>query len=446
MKKSVKIYLVYIGVLLLLCVAAMAYIRGLLVRYEASQPERAVEAHINAIREAAKSEDSKELEKLISFEEFKPENEEVYKSEISRLKEKLANDEITYEDRHSSSGRSYDIKCGSEIVCRVDLKSDESQRETKLIVFNFEKWDVVSTKAAVISGEIEMSSSLTLTVQGKEISGVESKTKGFTVYNFQTVTTPEIIVSDFAGGTTVYDPSKRMMTYGYKVSIPSTYTLTANGKKVDTSDALRVESDDFKDIEAYCDTVPAQLTYDMVFLSNNVDFKITDQNGKQLDYEMKNRCITLELQPSGMDVPADVSAQIDVLDAAHKWSLFMTNDLVGTTNGYYEMEKYLIKDSYLAEKAFKWATSIDITFTSVHTLDNPPFKNEVVTDYVRYSDKCFSCLIKFDKPMYLNTGKTVVDSMNSTFYFVNIAADGAEPDWRILSIRANVANGGEQGE
>ena len=124
----------------------------------------------------------------------------------------------------------------------------------------------------------------------------------------------------------------------------------------------------------------------------------------------------------------------------------MTNDLIGQTNGYYKMEEHLIKDSYLAEKAFKWATGIDITFTSIHTLENPPFKNEVVTDYVRYSDKCFSCVIKFEKPMHLNSGQTVVDSMNSTFYFVNMAEEGKTPDWKILSIRANVANGGEKGE
>ena len=443
MKRSLKAYLIYTAVILVLCIAAVVYIHGLLVRYEASQPERKVEEHIAAIKKAA---EEGNVESVISFEEFKAESDDVYNKEIQRLEAKLKSEEITYADRYSATGRSYDIKCGTETVCRVDLSSIESERETKLIVFNFEKWEVTSTKAAVISGEIEMSSSLTLTIQGEKVEGKPSNTKGFTVYDFQRVTTPEIIVSDLAGDTTVYDPSKKIMTYGYKVMIPSTYKLTANGKEIDSDSALRAETDDFRDIEAYCDTVPADLTYDMVFLSNDVKFEITDQTGKKLDYEMKNRCIELELQPTGAAVPEDIAAQIDVLDAAHKWSLFMTNDLIGQTNGYYKMEEYLIKDSYLAEKAYKWATGIDITFTSIHTLDNPAFKNEVVTDYVRYSDKCFSCLIKFEKPMHLNSGKTVVDSMNSTFYFVNVAEKGQEPDWKILSIRANVVNGGEKGE
>lgn len=443
MKRSLKAYLIYTAVILVLCIAAVVYIHGLLVRYEASQPERKVEEHIAAIKKAA---EEGNVESVISFEEFKAESDDVYNKEIQRLEAKLKSEEITYADRYSATGRSYDIKCGIETVCRVDLSSIESERETKLIVFNFEKWEVTSTKAAVISGEIEMSSSLTLTIQGEKVEGKPSNTKGFTVYDFQRVTTPEIIVSDLAGDTTVYDPSKKIMTYGYKVMIPSTYKLTANGKEIDSDSALRAETDDFRDIEAYCDTVPADLTYDMVFLSNDVKFEITDQTGKKLDYEMKNRCIELELQPTGAAVPEDIAAQIDVLDAAHKWSLFMTNDLIGQTNGYYKMEEYLIKDSYLAEKAYKWATGIDITFTSIHTLDNPAFKNEVVTDYVRYSDKCFSCLIKFEKPMHLNSGKTVVDSMNSTFYFVNVAEKGKEPDWKILSIRANVVNGGEKGE
>ena len=342
MKKSLKAYLIYTGVILVLCIAAVLYVHGLLVRYEASQPERAVEKHIEAIKKAA---EEGNVESVISFEEFKAESDDVYKKEIQRLEEKLKNDEITYVDRYSATGRSYDVKCGTETVCRVDLRSIEEEKETKLIVFNFEKWEVTATKAAVISGEIEMSSSLTLTIQGEKVEGTPSKTKGFTVYNFQRVTTPEIIVSDVAGDTTVYDPSKRIMTYGYKVMIPSTYKLTANGKTVDSATALRAETDDFRDIEAYCDTVPADLTYDMVFLSNDVAFEITDQNGKKLDYEMKNRCIELELQPTGEAVPEDIAAQVDVLDAAHKWSLFMTNDLIGQTNGYYKMEEHLIKGS-----------------------------------------------------------------------------------------------------
>ena len=443
MKRSVKAYLIYTAVILVLCIAAVLYIHSLLVRYEASQPERKVEEHIAVIKKAA---EEGNVESVISFEEFKAESDEIYNKEIDRLEEKLKTEEITYVDRYSAQGRSYDIKCGSETVCRVDLSSIESERETKLIVFNFEKWEVTATKAAVISGEIEMSSSLTLTIHGEKVEGTPSDKKGYTVYDFQRVTTPEIIVSDLAGETTVYDPSKHIMTYGYKVMIPSTYKLTANGKAVDSSSALRTETDDFRDIEAYCDTVPADLTYDMVFLSNDVKFDITDQNGKKLDYEIKNRCIQLEMQPTGAAVPEDIAAQVDVLEVAHKWSLFMTNDLIGQTNGYYKMEEHLIKDSYLAEKAFKWATGIDITFTSIHTLENPPFKNEVVTDYVRYSDKCFSCVIKFEKPMHLNSGQTVVDSMNSTFYFVNMAEEGKTPDWKILSIRANVANGGEKGE
>ena len=443
MKRSVKAYLIYTAVILVLCIAAVIYIHSLLVRYENSQPQRAVENRIAEIKKAA---EEGKLEEIISFDELENKDSDLYREELKRLEEKLRSEEMTYVDRHSSSGRSYDIKCGTETVCRVDLVSIESERETKLIVFNFEKWEIAATKAAVISGEIEMSSSLTLKISDKKVEGTPSKNKGYTVYNFQTLTTPEIVVSDLAGESTVYDPTKKLMTYGYKVMIPSVYGLTANGKEVDSSSALRSESDDFRDIEAYCDTVPADLTYDMVFLSNNVNFEITDQNGKKLDYEMKNRCIQLELRPTGAAVPEDILDRIDVLDAAHKWSLFMTNDLAGQTNGYYKLEEYLIEDSYLAEKAYKWATGVDHTFTSPHTLENPPFKNDVVTDYVRYSDKCFSCVITFDKPMHLNSGQKQVDSMDSTFYFVNLAEEGKAPDWKILAIRANVANGGEQGE
>ena len=441
--KALKAYLIYTAILLALAIAAVAYVHSLLVRYEATQPERCVEEQIKLIKKAA---EEGSIESVISFEKFKAENDEVYEGEISRLEKKLQSEDMTYVDRYSASGRSYDVKCGTETVCRVDLESIESEKETKLIVFNFEKWQVTACEAAVITGEIEMSSSLTLKMNGEPIPGTPSKTDGYTVYKFSSVTTPEIIVSDLAGDTAVYDPAKKMMTYGYKVMIPSTYTLCANGKAIDTSSALSVKSDDFRDIEAYCETVPTDLTYDLVFLKNDVQFSITDRAGKELDYEMKNRCIVLEAVPTGADVPEEIAAEVDVLKAAHNWSLFMTNDLIGQNNGYYIIKDYLIEDSYLTEKAWSWATGVDITFTSVHYLGNPAFKNEVVTNFEQYSDKCFSCAVRFDKPMYLNSGQTVVDKMDSTFYFVNVAEEGEAADWRIASIRANVSNGGESDE
>ncbi len=441
--KTLKAYLIYTAVLVVLALAAILYIRGLLVRYEGSQPEREVERQISLMKEAA---EEGRLEEMIYFEDFKPEDEATYKAEIERFTKTVKKGNLTYHDRYAASGHSYDIKSGSETLARISLESIESERETKLIVFNFEKWKVTSIEPAIISGEIEMSSSLTLKINKEVVEGTPAETAGYTKYSFSRLTTPEIVVHDLAGKSTVYDPTKNMMTYGYKIMMPSNYTLSADGLEVDPSNALSVASDDFKDIIQYCPEVPTDLTYDLVFINNNVDFTVTDNSGNEIDYKMENRRIEIKGQSSAAPVPEDLAAQINVLDVAQKWSLFMTNDLQGGNRGYNTISQYLIKDSYLDSVAKKWANGIDITFTSIHTLGNPPFVDEVVTDYARYSEDCFSCSISFVKHMNLNSGKTVMDPLDSTFYFVNVAADGAAPDWRIASIRANVNDGGESVE
>lgn len=124
----------------------------------------------------------------------------------------------------------------------------------------------------------------------------------------------------------------------------------------------------------------------------------------------------------------------------------MTDDLEGKNHGYATMNKLLIDDSYLQDVAWKWATGVDITFTSVHKLGKDPFVDEEITDFVRYSDKCFSCTVKFKKHMILAGNMTVMDTVDSTFYFVDVAENGKEPVWLIADIRENVSEGGAENE
>ena len=117
----------------------------------------------------------------------------------------------------------------------------------------------------------------------------------------------------------------------------------------------------------------------------------------------------------------------------------MTQDLTGANNGYGQLSPYLIKGSYLQDVAWQWATGIDITFTSSHTLKDPPFQVENVSNYVVYSENCFSCDIRLEKKMVLSkTGEEVDDVINSTFYFVKY--DGTDngkddPRWVLVDYR-----------
>ena len=73
-----------------------------------------------------------------------------------------------------------------------------------------------------------------------------------------------------------------------------------------------------------------------------------------------------------------------------------------------------------------------------HTLDNPPFNSEEVSEYVKFSDECFSCRIKFNKPMHMANGVNKVDVVDSTYYFVyyDDSEDGIDnPHWALVDTR-----------
>jgi hypothetical protein len=154
----------------------------------------------------------------------------------------------------------------------------------------------------------------------------------------------------------------------------------------------------------------------------------------------ENGVFELTEQTSLDAVPEEIAAEIDVLEVAKMWSKFMTKDLEGSQKGFGTMKKYLIKNSYLYDVAYKWVTNIDITFVFGHVLKNPPFTDEKVTNFISYGDNLFSCDIYFVKHMEdlkdRNEGE-IEDVMNSTFYFMNYdeTADGVDnPHWVILDI------------
>ena len=105
---------------------------------------------------------------------------------------------------------------------------------------------------------------------------------------------------------------------------------------------------------------------------------------------------------------------------------------------FQEMSKYLIKDSYQYEVAKKYATGVDIKFISEHTLGNPPFTEESVTNFVWITKDCFSVDISFVKNMILTSGARRKDPMNDRFYFAKYddTEDGVDnPTWKIVSMK-----------
>ena len=115
----------------------------------------------------------------------------------------------------------------------------------------------------------------------------------------------------------------------------------------------------------------------------------------------------------------------------------MTGDLEGRENGFYNAAKYLVKDSSLYKYAYKWATGVDITFHWDHKILG--VKDVSVTDYIKYSDTCFSCHVYFKKEMYVyfNSGMYRDDIFDNIVYFIYVDDTDDKkdnPHWAIAAM------------
>lgn len=222
------------------------------------------------------------------------------------------------------------------------------------------------------------------------------------------------------------------------VTVPDNFTILINGK---SSEALPVVKDNsgYQYIAEYT-TVPKLNEYRFEGLAKIPTITVTDNLSSTEEYIMPQDGTLVITEQKGLDaLPDSLSTQLDPIAIAKKWSLFMTDDLEGSLNGYYNMRDYLVRGSYYDTVAYQWATNIDITFISDHYFRDPAFSKESVSNVVLYGDNCFSCDIYFEKHMTLTrTGKLQDDIFHRRMYFICIddTDDGTEnPHWVIADMQ-----------
>ena len=205
----------------------------------------------------------------------------------------------------------------------------------------------------------------------------------------------------------IVDSYKHSMTYTgvediyantYEVSIPNNFELFIDDNNPNNFLERQTEIQKYQYCKEYA-TMPMQNEY--VFENSLIVPKITiyDNLGNLVDCSFTNNRIEITEQSYLSDLPVSIDMEVDVLDVAKTWSLFMTDDLSGGNNGFNTIKNYLIKDSYMYNVAYKWATGVDITFTSAHRTSDNYFTDEKVFNFVQYSDELFSCDISFVKHM-----------------------------------------------
>lgn len=220
----------------------------------------------------------------------------------------------------------------------------------------------------------------------------------------------------------------------YDVTIPSNWAISLDGEEIPEA----AETKEFEDLEFMyqADVMPTLNTYELDNIDSLEDLVIKDFNGNDYDYS-KDIKSEYEIVIDDFVYTADsyeeakeyLDGELEIMDYVHDWSLFLTRDLTGTRYGYYHIETLIVDDTELHTMAYNWAHSIDITFTSRHTLRDPAFTNEVLDNFVIYGDDAFSCEVYTEKNMVVN-GKDQKDIMHDYVYFVKV-----DDTWKMINIK-----------
>lgn len=274
---------------------------------------------------------------------------------------------------------------------------------------------------------------LTVKVNGQVVEGVVQENHN-TYYEIKELSKPEVILVDLYGNEFSYEGGKPIPLTHKLISTESGYEVKVMEEEVPKQAVFEQENPEYEALRDYVSDLPDLTLYNIAVLKEDVEVSVTDKEGNETVLDSAGEEYSFTAQDKYLEeVPAEVSAQVDVLELAQKWSLFMSADLT-----FKDMSQYLIKDSYQYEVAIKYATGVDIKFISGHGLANPAFTEESVTNFVWLGDNCFSVDISFVKHMILNVGSRVDDPMNDRFYFVKYddTDDGVNnPMWKIASMK-----------
>lgn len=401
------VYLAIVAVLLVVSVCTLLYVHSSLVEYEASQPENVLQAQMEKLNES-------NFEQLMSFDAIRSEYGAT-DEEIAQFKKALLSGEITFREDYSvvdPGKKVYHVLCDGIQVAKATL--EHKGQEMRLLVFTMDHWSVSTMEATGYGLQLTAPPTAIIKNHGQVVTGAPKD--GNTVYDLRSLVPLQVEICDILGNSVAYDADNLPVFTDYQITVPSTYTV--QGVEAVPLELATVEPiQELTYVKEYCPQVPDRATYRLSLLSGEPNFKILDPSGKEVAYTLEGRKATIELPAGQASLPSGVD--VDPLEVAKLWSLFMTADLSGANYGYGQLSPYLIKGSYLQGVAWKWATGIDITFTSSHTLKDPKFQVEEASNYVMYAEDCFSCDIRLEKVLVLNrTGEEVNDVIHSRFYFV----------------------------
>lgn len=321
-----------------------------------------------------------------------------------------------YENNQSSTFIKTYIKSLDDATLKAYL--DENNQSTSLLS---EYKKLINDEDVTVIKKDE--DSFKVMLNDRELFNVETKT-------LKTETKLGMFSYDVREVTNIDPNLERGLIY-VDVIVPSNYKVEIDGTGQESD-----KKEEYKNLSfMYAnDSMPYMVTYEVNNLTKEANVKVTDEYGKNVTlnknkftYKLDKNNLTFDTYDEAKEY---LSSEVDVWDFAHKWSLFLTKDLQGTSYGYNTIKEYFIDGTDMNTMAYNWAHNIDITFTSKHTLTNPQFTDEKLNNFVVYSKDAFSCEVYLNKHMIVN-GKEQIDTMHDYLYFLK-----DNGDWKVVNIKA----------
>ena len=226
--------------------------------------------------------------------------------------------------------------------------------------------------------------------------------------------------------------------YNIDVYVNSNYDLYINDIKVSDDDLLsKEEIKEYSEVYNKVD-LPYENHYKITNLTKKPKIKVMNGNNEvKVTNEKSNYYGVTYFKTDDKDAAFEklTNKDYDPLTFAKNWSLFLTADLPGERYGLYTLTPNLVEGTALYKRAYSWATNVDITFTSMHTLDKDTFTNVKMNGFTVYNENAFSVDIYLEKNMTLVNGEKRVDTLNDTFYYAYI--DGA---YRLITMKSKGDN------
>ena len=220
--------------------------------------------------------------------------------------------------------------------------------------------------------------------------------------------------------------------YSVKANLPEDYKLLVNGKEV-TEKTIDESSSEYL-LATYAPNVKKMAKYEVSGLINKPKVEVKNANGEKVKTSKDGEVIIPEniyyKTDSNDDAQSKLVEGFDVLSFAEKYSLFLTDDLQGYYHGFNTLKQYLIEGTEMYKVAYDWSHGIDITFTSRHSLKNPTFTDEKLSNFVIYSDSAFSVNVSLKKNMVVK-GEDRIMEMNDKMTFVYYNGG-----WKLLSMES----------